>query len=109
MVAGAAGGVGSMWRDLRRGRDAAAVRVARARRAGVRIALDATAAERRKGAPAMGRSTGVVGETTGATVASSDGEETADGRPMPAVQRDVAEATPDFRWNSCRFIATRFQ
>ena len=71
--------------------------------------LDANDAERSWGAPTAGRSAEVVMETTGLTVARRDDERTADGSPVPLAKRAVATATPDFRWNSCRFIATRFQ
>lgn len=71
--------------------------------------LDANNAERSLGAPTMGRSAGVVVATTDLTVALSDDESTADGVTVPTAKRGNAEAKPDFRWNSCRFIATRFQ
>ena len=71
--------------------------------------LNAKFAERSWGAPLNGRSTGVVAKTTDFTDVSRVDENTADGRTAPLVKRAVAIATLDFRWNSCRFIATRFQ
>ncbi len=82
--------------------------------AGQRVAdathpLDANIAERSWGAPATWRSTEVVMETTELTVARGDDERTAVGKPVPLAKRGAATAVPNFGWNSCRFLATRFQ
>jgi hypothetical protein len=71
--------------------------------------LNANIAERSWGAPTKGRSAEVVVETTDNIVANGDDEPAADGEPVPLAKRGVAEAAPDFGWNSCRFIATRFR
>lgn len=71
--------------------------------------LDAMNAERSLGAPLAGRSTWVVEVTTELTVAKGDDDHAAVGKPEPSANRGAAPAAPTFRWNSCRFIATRFQ
>jgi hypothetical protein len=71
--------------------------------------LNASIAERSWGAPLVGRSAEVVGVTTELTAAYSDDENAAAGEPVPSAKRGIAAAIPDFGWNSCRFIATRFQ
>ena len=82
--------------------------------AGQRVAdathpLDANIAERSWGAPATRRRTEVVAETTELTVARGDDARTAGGKPVPLAKRGAATAPPNFGWNSCRFLATRFQ
>ncbi|MBL0169236.1 MAG: hypothetical protein IPP90_00730 [Gemmatimonadaceae bacterium] len=66
-------------------------------------------AERSWGAPPTGRSAWVVWATTELTVANGDDDDAAAGEPVPSAKRGIAEAIPNFRWNSCRIIATRFQ
>jgi hypothetical protein len=71
--------------------------------------LNARNAERSWGAPATGRDTVVVVKTTEPTVARGDDENAADGNPVPPAKRATRPASLNFGWNSCRFIATRFQ
>ncbi len=71
--------------------------------------LNANDAERSWGAPPMGRCADVVVETTELIAAPGDDENAADGRPVPPAKRGIVRTIPDFGWNSCRFIATRFQ
>lgn len=71
--------------------------------------LDARNAERSWGTPATGRDTVVVVKTTEPTVARGDDEHAVDGNPVPPAKRATRTASLNFGWNSCRFIATRFQ
>jgi hypothetical protein len=72
--------------------------------------LDANIAERSWGAPnCRWRCAEVVASTTEPIVADSDDEDAAAGNPVPLAKRGIAPAMLDFRWNSCRFIATRFR
>lgn len=72
--------------------------------------LNANIAERSWGAPRNSwRCAEAVASTTKPTVARGDDENAADGDPVPLAKRGIAPAMLDFRWNSCRFIATRFR
>jgi hypothetical protein len=84
-------------------------------KAGVAVhPLNADIAERSWGAPRNSwRSAEAVASTARPTVAQCDDENAADGNPVPPAKRGTAPAMLatmlDFRWNSCRFIATRFR
>jgi hypothetical protein len=101
VVARARRGSGSRWEDPPQAESAEEK---------ARHPLDANFAERSWGAPdGARRCTELVGATTSRTVAAGDDDGIASTEPVPPAKRGLATARPDFGWNSCRFIATRFQ